>query len=224
MGAKTMRTGAECMKRRWPGRPGAWWGLILLAAWLSGCASGGPKANVRDVCEIFSAKPDWYADARAASRRWDISIPILMAIIHQESRFVATARPPRRRCLWVFPGPRPSSAYGYAQAADATWKTYQRSTGRKGADRDDFGDAVDFVGWYCRQSVVRCGISKDNAADLYLAYHEGHGGFNRGTYKKKAWLRKVARRVAQRANSYRKQLSGCEKELRRVGGCCLWPF
>jgi hypothetical protein len=147
-----------------------------------------------------------------------------MAIIHQESRFKAEARPPRNKFLWIFPGSRPSSAYGYAQAADPTWQEYQRSTGQSGADRDDFDDAVDFVGWYCHMSFIRCGIAKDNARALYLAYHEGHGGFNRKTYRRKAWLLRVASNVEQRAKRYARQLSVCEKEFQKKSGSCLWPF
>jgi len=126
-------------------------------------------------------------------------------------------------CLWVFPGPRPSSAYGYAQASNETWDLYRKSTGNTWADRDDFGDAVDFIGWYGNVSFKKCRIPKSDAYHLYLAYHEGHGGFNRKTYKKKSWLLQVARKVQKRANRYKVQLASCEKEFIKTG-FCLWPF
>ena len=44
-----------------------------------------------------------------------------------------------------------------------------------GADRDDFNDAIDFIGWYNDQSSRRSKISKSDAYNLYLAYHEGQG-------------------------------------------------
>jgi len=199
--------------------------MSLLILLLSGCATGPPSSKqIDDICELYRGYPKWYRNAKESSLRWDVSIPILMAIIYQESRFRAEARPPRKKFLWIFPGPRPSSAFGYAQAADFTWKEYQKSTGRRGADRDDFGDAVDFVGWYCHMSNRRCGISKTNARDLYLAYHEGHGGFNRKTYRRKAWLLQVASKVGRRAQTYARQLKTCEKEFQKRSGCCLWPF
>lgn len=147
-----------------------------------------------------------------------------MAILYQESRFVPDARPPRTTCLWIFPGPRPSSAYGYAQAKDETWELYQNATGNTGADRDDFGDCADFVGWYCWMSMRKCGIRTHDAYRLYLAYHEGWGGYRRGTYWSKKWLLNTARRVEAQARRYRDQLAECESEFRKKGGFCLWPF
>ncbi|MEJ6753219.1 MAG: hypothetical protein QNK71_08585, partial [Amylibacter sp.] len=42
-----------------------------------------------------------------------------------------------------------------------------------------------------------------------LAYHEGHAGFRRGTYKRKKWLMKVAKSVQKRAVLYSSQLARC---------------
>ncbi|HRY16401.1 MAG TPA: hypothetical protein P5330_11090, partial [Candidatus Competibacteraceae bacterium] len=47
----------------------------------------------------------------------------------------------------------------------------------------------------------------------YLAYHEGHGGFARGSYRKKPWLMKRAREAGQLAERYRIQLARCESQL-----------
>ncbi|MEE8397504.1 MAG: transglycosylase SLT domain-containing protein [Desulfobacterales bacterium] len=197
--------------------------LSLVILFFSGCAAPPPPRHIDNVCDIFGENGKWYKAARKSYKRWGIPIHIQMALLHQESKFESDARPPRTSCLWIFPGPRPSSAYGYAQAIDATWKEYQKSTGRGGADRDDFGDAVDFAGWYSNRSHKRCGISKQDAYGLYLAYHEGHGGYNRKTYKKKAWLLQVARKVEARAQRYKRQLESCEGAFRR-SGFCLWPF
>jgi hypothetical protein len=200
-------------------------GSCFLCLLLFACAttSGAPD-KAGSICEIFREHPKWYESARKSSERWGISIPVLMAVIRQESSFISDAKPPRRSCLWVLPGPRPSSAYGYAQANEHTWEEYRRNTGNTWADRDEFEDAVDFVGWYCDQSFKRCGISKQDAYSLYLAYHEGQGGFNRKTYLKKTWLIPMARKVQARADTYRRQLDSCEEEFRKTGRSCLWPF
>jgi len=137
-----------------------------------------------------------------------------MAMMYQESRFQAKAKPPRKKIFGFIPGPRPSSAYGYSQAKKSTWKEYKSSAGNYGADRDDFEDAIDFVGWYNNKSKQRSGISRNDAYRLYLAYHEGHGGYNRGTYRKKKWLIDVARKVERKANTYQQQLNGCEEDLK----------
>ncbi len=198
--------------------------LCFLAILITGCF-GPPKPPERpdNICEIFRENDDWYEAAHDAYSRWNIPIPVLMAIMHQESRFNAEIKPPRTTCLWIFPGPRPSSAYGYSQALNPTWESYKRATGRSGADRDDFDDAIDFIGWYCNLSHSRCGIATNDAYNLYLAYHEGQGGFSRGTYRNKKWLLNVASKVNNRYRTYRGQLAACEREFIRRG-CCLWPF
>lgn len=188
---------------------------------VAGCTTAPPK-NVNNLCDIFREKDDWYDDAVDASEEWGSPVPVMMAIIYQESRFKATAKPPRKKILGVIPGFRPSSAYGYSQAKKSTWKEYKSSAGRYGADRDDFADAIDFVGWYNKQSHRRSGISRKDPYRLYLAYHEGHGGYNRGSYRKKQWLLDVARKVERRSGTYQAQLQVCEEELKKDGWFFGW--
>ena len=199
--------------------------VCMLAGQLCGClgAQHAPRYP-HNICEIFRENRAWYKSAYASYQRWGIPIPVMMAIMYQESKFEAKAKPPRTTCLCIFPGPRPSSAYGYSQALDSTWEKYKRSAGNWGADRDDFGDSIDFVGWYCNMTHAQCRIAKNDAYNLYLAYHEGQRGFLRKTFRKKAWLRRVAKEVASRARIYKKQLASCEREFQKRRGCCLWPF
>ncbi len=194
---------------------------VLLAASLAGCTASQP-ANTENLCAIFAEKDDWYDEAADARDEWGSPIPVMMAIMHQESRFNAVAKPPRRKYLGFIPGPRMSDAYGYSQALESTWESYERSAGRFGADRDDFGDAIDFIGWYNEQSHRRNGIGRQDTYGLYLAYHEGHGGFSRGTYREKQWLMDVARKVQRRANTYQGQLQGCEEKLKDRGWFSDW--
>jgi hypothetical protein len=186
--------------------------FLLVLALLAGCTTSPPR-NLNDVCDIFREKDGWYDDASDARDEWGTPIPVMMAMMHQESRFQAKARPPRKKILGFIPGPRPSSAYGYSQAKKSTWKEYKSSAGNYGADRDDFADAIDFIGWYNYKSHKRSGISRQDPYRLYLAYHEGHGGYNRRTYNSKPWLKDVARKVERRANTYQQQLTGCEDDL-----------
>lgn len=187
---------------------------VVAALILVGCTSSTPK-NREDICEIFNEKRGWYKDAKASERKWGSPIPVMMAIIYQESRFQAKAKPPRKKILWVIPGPRPASAYGYSQATDETWAGYKKSTGSWGADRNDFDDAIDFIGWYNHQSYRRNKIQKTDTYNLYLAYHEGHGGFAKKSYRKKAWLIDVSHKVSGRSQTYASQLKTCEKHLNR---------
>ena len=86
-----------------------------------------------------------------------------LAIIHQESRFASKAKPPRNKIFGVIPGASPTDSFGYTQAKKATWDWYQLKTGKKTAKRDNFSDAIDFVGWYANQSSLRSKISKTDA-------------------------------------------------------------
>ncbi len=195
--------------------------LIVLLLGVAGCTTS-PPSDVNNICSIFREKDDWYGDAVDAREEWGSPIPVMMAIMHQESRFVAKARPPRKKILGFIPGPRPSDAYGYSQAKKSTWKGYKRSAGNYGADRDDFADAIDFIGWYNPQSYKRNRINKADTYRLYLAYHEGHGGYSRASYKKKGWLMDVARKVERQANTYSGQLKSCEEDLKDKGWFFGW--
>jgi len=72
-------------------------------------------------------------------------------------------------------------------------------------------DAADFMGWYMDQTEKKLGISKWDAENQYLAYHEGRTGYQRGSHLEKAWLLRVASEVGQRAKLYQSQLAVCGK-------------
>lgn len=190
--------------------------LLVVTTWLTGCASAPPK-DINNICSMFREKDgwfdDWYEAAAESRAEWGTPIPVMMAMMHQESRFKSNAKPPRTKLLGFIPWFRPSSSYGYSQAKKSTWRDYERSSGNYGADRDDFADAIDFIGWYNYQSYKKCGISRTDTYSLYLAYHEGHGGFNRRSFKNKQWLKNVATKVSAKSNTYTRQLNSCEKSL-----------
>ena len=180
--------------------------VAMLSLALLGCSST-PPSNPDDICSIFKQKRGWKKDARRAEKRWGSPVPVMMAIMRQESSFVDDAKPGRVKFLGL-PLWRKSSSYGYSQAKADTWRWYERSVGRNG-DRDDFDDAIDFIGWYNYQSHRANGIARTDAYSLYLAYHEGHGGYRSGTYKKKKWLTGVAVRVRDQSARYAAQYKKC---------------
>jgi hypothetical protein len=188
--------------------------IIALIFTLSGCATYKPS-QVEDVCKIFHGETDWYKAARKANKRWGTPIGLMMAIIKQESSFRANVRPDRPKFLFI-PLPRKSSAYGYAQAQNPAWNDYRRDTGNWSHDRDEFSDAINFVGWYTDKTHKNLGISKWDPYKQYLAYHEGWGGYKRGTYKKKAFLTGVAAKVKRQTETYNAQLKKCGKSLDRT--------
>ena len=196
--------------------------VFVFAAALAGCVTAPPRAT-QDVCDIFYDKGGWFDAADTAFDRWGAPIHVQMAIIYQESRFVGDARPPRKRLLWFIPWTHITSAYGYTQALDSTWDWYKRDSGNVWADRDDFDDAADFVGWYVAKSHAMLGLSKWDAYSQYLAYHEGQTGYKRGSYKRKRWLRRAAGKVKARAGRYASQLQRCRTDLEHPSPW-WWPF
>jgi hypothetical protein len=183
-------------------------GYLLL---LTACAS--TPQNAGNICALFEDKDDWFRAARKAEQRWNVPIPVSMAFIQQESGFAARAKPARRKLLGFIPGPRPSSAFGFAQAQDSTWDDYRKFSGNGIARRSNFADAVDFVAWYNNMSYRINNIARDDAYNLYLAYHEGNAGFSRRTYEGKPAVLSVARKVQANALVYQQQFQECEREL-----------
>jgi hypothetical protein len=188
---------------------------VMLVAVLGSCGArnGSAPRNLDNACTILMERSDFVRAFRDADRRWGVEPHVLMAIIYQESKFKANARTPHQYALGVIPLGRQSSAYGYPQALDSTWEEYQKATGSRGARRDDIRDAADFMGWYMNKTTEVTGVSLNDVRNQYLAYHEGRGGFQRGTYKAKSWLIRIAGEVADRAQVYKSQLSSCKVRL-----------
>ncbi|WP_425080094.1 lytic transglycosylase [Ruegeria denitrificans] len=182
-------------------------GVLLLAS--CGGGSKQPPSRLNDACSIAREKPDFIKAFKNTERKWGVPVHVQMATIYQESRYKHDARTPHRYVLGVIPMGRQSSAYGYGQALDGTWEQYQRETGKRRAKRDRIRDASDFIGWYMNKSYERNGIHPSDTRNQYLAYHEGHTGYARGSYNNKSWLLNVANDVDARARRYQAQLANC---------------
>jgi hypothetical protein len=190
--------------------------LALFITLVAGCASQPPR-NQHDLCEVFRQHPDWYDAARKSEKTWGVPAHVLMAFVHYESGYRSHAKPPFEWFLFI-PRGRPSSAAGFAQIQDPAWRDYRKERGSWFKSRSDMDDALDFVGWYNNKSHELLGISKWDAKRLYLAYHEGHAGYRRGSYNGKGHLLRVAERVDGTAREYGEQLRRCDQEFR----CRKW--
>lgn len=187
--------------------------LLIACSVVAGCSTSPPQ-NAHNLCDIFYEKRSWYDAASDMKAKWGVPIHVPMAMMYQESSFRDDAKPPRDYVLFgLIPWGRVSSAYGYSQAKTLTWSDYIRETGNSGADRDDFEDAIDFMGWFINKTYKINGVSKWDAYAQYLNYHEGWGGYKRRTYNKKKWLLGVAKKVKSRSYTYSKQLKSCQDDL-----------
>lgn len=185
---------------------GWFWGAGLLA--LGGCATAPPRHS-QNICQSFGQYPSWYRDARTAQKRWGTLVNVLMAFVQRESGFNRKARPKRPRFLFISL-PRRSSAQGYAQAQDPIWKEYREANGGRFKSRKDMDDSLDFIGWTTDRIHRELGISKWDPQHLYIAYHEGIGGYRRGQWRRNRHLLQAAATVDQRAREYGAQLKRCK--------------
>ena len=184
--------------------------LLLLTA-CSSTTTNRPD-NPENICDIFRQNSDWYEAALDMQTRWRVPLTVSMAMMYQESSFRHDAKPPMDYFLFI-PLGRRSSAYGYAQVKDETWNDYKDQTGNGWADRDDFADAIDFMGWYSYKTSRVNKVAPSDAYNQYLNYHEGWGGFRRGTHYQKRWLLKTSRVVDARAKRYAVQFQQCRSSL-----------
>lgn len=196
------------------------WSLGLL---LGSCATIPPE-QPQNLCRVFDQNPNWYREAKGAERRRGTPIHVSMAIMEKESGYRANARTKRTYLLGVIPWGHVTTAYGYAQVKDETWDWYRERTGRHGARRNDFGDAVDFIAWHATEANRTLGIPLGDAYRQYLAYHEGLGGYRRGTYRSQSWLLRRAEAVRSESLLYARQIKSCEAKFTRGWLWWLWPF
>ena len=186
--------------------------LLLFIFFLISACSSIPK-NTTDSCLIFSERYLWYKHAVKTEKKWGTPIYLQLAIIKMESDFDWLAKPERQKIFKVIPFKRPSSSFGYSQAVKGTWEQYKKETNNKLATRARFKDSVDFIGWYADKTEKLLKISKKDAYRQYLAYHEGWGNYK--NYKNNQKVIILAKKVAEQANKYRKQLMKCQKRLNK---------
>ena len=163
-----------------------------------------------NICSIFKSNPQWKIITENTKKKWGTPVSLQLAFIKQESSFEKNAKPSRKKFLGVIPSKRISTAYGYSQALDGTWNDYKISTGNSDANRKNFKDASDFIGWYVDGTYKLLKIQKTDIYNNYLAYHEGRGGYQKKTFNKKKWLLTVAKKVEKQAILYSNQIKNCK--------------
>lgn len=201
-----------------------WWLRWCLPLFvLVGACSPSPPEKPHDLCSIFREREDWYEAARDSYRRWGVPVPTQLAVIQRESSFRSDARPPRRWYLGFIPGARLSSAYGYGQVLDDTWERYSLATDNLWANRADFADVTDFIGWYGQLGETRYGIPKKDVRAFYASYHVGHSGYRQGLHHRHPTARRAIGDVERRAAIYATQYARCQKQLDDSLDS-WWPF
>ncbi|XAO72320.1 MAG: hypothetical protein AAYR33_00565 [Acetobacteraceae bacterium] len=207
---------ASNFNSRAPLRHAAWlacFGVVFL--FMTGCVPS-PPSHPENICAIFKEKRSWYRAAIRQEKKSGVPLNVPMAIIHQESGFHSNLHTQRTYFLWVIPWGHITSAYGYPQAQNGAWADYERANDTSGS-REDFEDSLKFINWYVTETRRTNHVPVYDARRQYLAYHEGWGGYQKGTYRRKSWLVRVARNVGGRAARYRRQFARCRESLKEHG-------
>ena len=160
--------------------------------------------DIENICSIFNQKEDWIDAARSSYEEWNLPIELMMAIIRYESSFIANARPLDAA------GKRISSAYGYAQSLDGTWDQYKKDTGFKDARRNNFADAIHFIGWYADGAMdVQKDLSPYDVIGLYVLYHNGWASLQADRKAPDSKVLEIATKVYKKTLIYHSQLKEC---------------
>lgn len=200
-------------------------GSLGLDGYLAGRTRPDVKANIANIHEVLTERPDWYRALR------DLKTPkhVVLGTIAGESGFDRTATPGVR--LWPpglefstkpFPGlhwEKLSSGYGFSGAINGTWDLFKRATNRPNASRTDFGDSATFVDWYMQITHRRFGVPLSNVREQYLAYYMGwddYARYKKGLISPPAKARAAANRAVRFANSYKRDLDRHGAELDRA--------
>ena len=177
--------------------------LALITLTITSCSESAKVDENMGVCEILTQHPNWSKSLKTAQDKYNLPPAFAMGLIYQESRFKAEAKS------------KGSSAYGYAQAIDGTWKHFQKDV-KSNAKRNNFDDSVQFVGWYMNQLAKSSKLKMTDSYNLYMAYMLGATGFKRykaGTFKNKAKIvedKKLAQKVKDFTKHYQAQLKKCK--------------
>jgi hypothetical protein len=184
-----------------------------LASWDQHYEQTSPGAFQGEVRELLDHDLQVFEETASCAtsqrcRPWQGGVWVGLAVPEHGSGLRFMGRP-SQGLLGLLPWTRLSSAYGYAQATDEAWEDYLDATDRWFVDRDDFADALDFVGWYNHRSHKHLGIAKYDAYHLYLAYYTGPTGYRRGVWKNSGTIKGYATKVTNQAARYKRQLDGC---------------
>lgn len=178
--------------------------VFIMTIFLTSCSREPNLDNVdiTNACQILSKQIEWKNSLKITSEKYGIPPSLVMAVIYQESKFKATAKNPQ------------SSAYGYAQVIDSTWKNYEKQEGGS-QSRSDFLNSTNFIGWYLSKLKYKLNLNWSDQKKLYIAYLLGEHGYHKyylsGSKNKRIIeIEKIAKGVASLSVQYKDQMLKCE--------------
>ena len=186
---------------------------FIVSLFLVSCTSV-PKYP-QNACKIFGEKYSYLKYSRAASKKWNVPISSILAVINKESGFRRFAKPKRTKLFKIIPYRRPSSSLGFSQAVNKTWDLYKEENNKPMALRISFKNSSDFIGWYFWKTNKINKVSLKDTRNMYLNYYLGWGAYKNKAYEqdKKAII--FAKNVEKQAKIYKIQLQECKSILNK---------
>ncbi|MBD5784402.1 transglycosylase SLT domain-containing protein, partial [Francisella tularensis] len=123
--------------------------VSLFCLLLLSCSETTKIDTTAGVCEILKQHPNCKKSLKQSQAKYNLEPAFIMALIYQESRFDANAKN------------KYSSAYGYAQEIDRTWKHFQQKV-KATAKRNNFTDSIEFIGRHMTQLSKSLTIKKSH--------------------------------------------------------------
>ena len=186
---------------------------FIVFIFIASCSSV-PKYP-QNACKIFGEKYSYLKYSRAASKKWNVPISSILAVINKESGFRRFAKPKRTKIFKIIPYRRPSSSLGFSQAVDKTWDLYKKENNKPIALRISFKNSSDFIGWYFWKTNKINKVSLEDTRNMYLNYYLGWGAYKNKAYEKDRKAILFAKNVEKQAKIYKNQLRECKSILNK---------
>ena len=186
---------------------------FIVFIFIASCSSV-PKYP-QNACKIFGEKYSYLKYSRAASKKWNVPISSILAVINKESGFRRFAKPKRTKIFKIIPYRRPSSSLGFSQAVNKTWELYKKENNKPIALRISFKNSSDFIGWYFWKTNKINKVSLEDTRNMYLNYYLGWGAYKNKAYEQDRKAIIFAKNVEKQAKIYKIQLRECKSILKK---------
>ncbi|MDF2181389.1 hypothetical protein [Neptuniibacter sp. CAU 1671] len=163
--------------------------LLFISALMVGCSSLPPAPP--SICDQLEDNDEWLQPLLSARAQYGTPVELSLALLEP---------------------PLSDTDKVHVRVRTPDWDEYRVRSENWGADSHSIADAVDFVGWFSRESVARNQIGWQDYRSHYLALRLGHGGLLRFEPEKYPELEQQALAVDSQARLWRQQITQCESD------------
>jgi len=166
---------------------------LMLLFGLTGCFGSSVKPEL-SICEQLEENDEWAEPLVRAQEKYGTPLSLTLVLLEP---------------------PLSDLDKRHIQPRTADWDEYRIRSENWGAVQTSPLDAVDFIGWFTRESLKRNQTNWNDVSAHYLSYRMGHGAYHRFDAKKYPELVIKAQDVAYQAKQWRSQLKNCRLQLQQ---------